>query len=275
MIPRRTPRASARPMPITSRPPASVFSPTTAATFDVPTSSPTRYRSRLLTRPPLGSLFVARPFGVATLRRPHVHPLVEANVHVVDVGHPRAQRRRHFEIGLQPFGELAARPRGSARSRPRASRPRRGRRARRSAKRDAPVPAARQPTPAAAPRAPARASSMSGFASSRPRTPGRRSRQIEIGVLRTVLVDDGSVAVHQIQPVADPAQADRRPFDDRDLDGRRQHPAHRRAGDPGDARSSARCRPSVAVRMLRSRMPATIAQTSPVDSRRCRERRCG
>ena len=43
--PRRMPRDSATPSPtISSRPPSSI-SPTTAVTFDVPTSRPTRYRS--------------------------------------------------------------------------------------------------------------------------------------------------------------------------------------------------------------------------------------
>ena len=43
--PRRMPFDSARPIPMMSRLPSSMTSPTMAATFDVPTSSPTRYRS--------------------------------------------------------------------------------------------------------------------------------------------------------------------------------------------------------------------------------------
>ena len=43
--PRRMPFESARPMPMMSSPPSSVISPTIAVIFDVPTSSPTRYRS--------------------------------------------------------------------------------------------------------------------------------------------------------------------------------------------------------------------------------------
>ena len=49
--PRRMPRESARPMPMMSSPPSSVISPTMAVTFDVPTSSPTRYRSLRATVP--------------------------------------------------------------------------------------------------------------------------------------------------------------------------------------------------------------------------------
>ncbi len=43
--PRRMPFDSARPMPMMSRPPSSMTSPTITATLAVPTSSPTRYRS--------------------------------------------------------------------------------------------------------------------------------------------------------------------------------------------------------------------------------------
>ena len=50
--PRRMPCESARPMPMMSRPPSSVISPTMAAIFDVPTSSPTRYRSLRATGSP-------------------------------------------------------------------------------------------------------------------------------------------------------------------------------------------------------------------------------
>ena len=51
--PRRMPRDSATPSPTMSSPSPSSISPTTAVTFDVPTSSPTRYRSFRATLPPV------------------------------------------------------------------------------------------------------------------------------------------------------------------------------------------------------------------------------
>ena len=72
--PRRMPFESARPMPMMSSPPSSVISPTMAAIFDVPTSSPTRYRSLRATlglpsRPPSAHA-APRPRGVSAGRRP-------------------------------------------------------------------------------------------------------------------------------------------------------------------------------------------------------------
>src|SRR5688572_15800424 len=90
--PRLIPRDSATPIPTMSRLPSSMHSPTTAQTFEVPTSSPTRYRSLRATPPPFC--------------RPDVHALAEAQVHVVDVGHALAKRRREIQIGLQPLCEL-------------------------------------------------------------------------------------------------------------------------------------------------------------------------
>src|SRR5262245_9512012 len=43
--PRRMPFDSARPIPMMSRPPSSITSPTMAETVEVPTSRPTMYRS--------------------------------------------------------------------------------------------------------------------------------------------------------------------------------------------------------------------------------------
>src|SRR4249919_2730095 len=106
--PRRMPRDSATPMPTMSRPFPSRISPTTADTFEVPTSSPTRYRSfRANSTPPrqtrrpaqpsyfclLTSAFLLLPsyFRLLTsLGRPHVDAIVEPQIHVVDVSHALA-----------------------------------------------------------------------------------------------------------------------------------------------------------------------------------------
>ena len=106
-----------------SRPSPSSISPTTAVTFDVPTSSPTRYRSfratlssgspsalprvAALDRRLPASPRDARPRPLAGLAgRPHVDAIVEPQVHVVDVGDALAQRRRELEVRLQPRQEL-------------------------------------------------------------------------------------------------------------------------------------------------------------------------
>src|SRR5262245_38950864 len=112
--PRRMPRESARPMPMMSSPPSSVISPTIAEIFDVPTSSPTRYRSFRATRiPPFYKRFVteallrasgSRPL-VRCCDRPHIQPIVEPEVDVIDVVHSITQRRRDIEVRLQPFQE--------------------------------------------------------------------------------------------------------------------------------------------------------------------------
>ena len=57
-------------------------------------------------------------------------------------------------------------------------------------------------------------------------------RQIEIRVVRTVLVDDRAAVVHEIQRAVDAADAERRPLLNRHVDRRRQRPAKRRVGDP-------------------------------------------
>src|SRR5262249_26081348 len=106
--PRLMPRDSAVPMPTMSRPAPSSISPTTAVTFEVPTSSPTRYRSFRATQPPLALAPLAQqlflPRGQA--RRPHVDAVVEPQVDVVDLGDPLAERRRQIQVRLQALQEL-------------------------------------------------------------------------------------------------------------------------------------------------------------------------
>src|SRR5262245_40048755 len=112
--PRRIPRDSATPRPTTSSPPPSSISPTTAVTFEVPTSSPTRYRSRRATRPPPLSLPLRarRALGAgpgragAPIDRPNVHARLEAEVDVIDRRNPFAQRRGELHVELQPPQEL-------------------------------------------------------------------------------------------------------------------------------------------------------------------------
>src|SRR5262245_22458376 len=97
--PRRMPRDSATPSPTTSRPRPSMISPTTAVTFDVPTSSPTRYRSFRATRVPLLLL-------PGFVRGPDVNPILEPQIDVVDRFDTLAQRRRQLEVRLQARQEL-------------------------------------------------------------------------------------------------------------------------------------------------------------------------
>ena len=112
--PRRMPRDSATPSPTMSSPPASSISPTTAVTFEVPTSSPTRYRSLRATLPPDCCLSPAdsrpparsprlspRERRSGRSHRPHVDPIAEPQIHVVDLLNPLPQRLREIDIGLQ------------------------------------------------------------------------------------------------------------------------------------------------------------------------------
>ena len=58
-------------------------------------------------------------------------------------------------------------------------------------------------------------------------------RQIEIGVLRAVLIDDHATLVHQIHVAAvDPADADRLPLRDDDVHSRGQRTPKRRVAHP-------------------------------------------
>src|SRR5262245_43734896 len=119
--PRRMPRDSAVPMPTMSRPAPSRISPTTAVTFDVPTSSPTRYRSFRATQPPVIATKTADAASAARSARaallpvslaarhlggPHVNPIVESQIDGVDRGDALAQRRRQLQVRLQPLEEL-------------------------------------------------------------------------------------------------------------------------------------------------------------------------
>src|SRR5689334_15883423 len=96
------PRDSATPIPTTSSGPSSCPSATTQHTVEVPTSSPTRYRSFRATS--LLSSWLGSPrrrpgLGHSVLRgartRSDVHVLPKPQIDVVDVVHPVAQRIRH------------------------------------------------------------------------------------------------------------------------------------------------------------------------------------
>src|SRR5688572_19754628 len=99
--PRFRPFESVTPMPITSTPPSSSSSPTTVHTLAVPMSRPTTYRSCRATNPPCPLLLRLRRF-----RRPHVHPFVEPQIHVIDAVEPLVQRRREIDVLLQARHEL-------------------------------------------------------------------------------------------------------------------------------------------------------------------------
>jgi hypothetical protein len=58
-------------------------------------------------------------------------------------------------------------------------------------------------------------------------------RQVEIGVLRAVFIDDDAARVDQIHLAVDPADADRLALRDHHFDRGRQRSAQRRVADPG------------------------------------------
>src|SRR5262245_36047202 len=108
-MPRLMPRDSATPIPTISSPPPSTVSPTTAVTFEVPTSSPTRYRSLRATLPPDRRLLprdhhpsfhqVRSPPRERRSRRthgPHVNPILKPQIHVIDLLNPLTQRLREI-----------------------------------------------------------------------------------------------------------------------------------------------------------------------------------
>src|SRR5688572_14317569 len=106
--PRLMPRDSAAPMPTMSRPPSSSASPTMQTTAEVPTSSPTRYRSLramrlLLFLPPDGGSH--RRLGSRPLWL-HEHALAVAQIDGIDLRHVLAQPRSQVEIKLDAFGEV-------------------------------------------------------------------------------------------------------------------------------------------------------------------------
>src|SRR5581483_5443268 len=100
--PRLIPFDSATPRPTISRRSPSRISATTAVTFQVPTSRPTRYRSLRATgiphaQPPALPPFCRlhrRPAATRHVHGPHVDAVVEPQVDVVDVGDPFVERLR-------------------------------------------------------------------------------------------------------------------------------------------------------------------------------------
>src|SRR5688572_16993374 len=93
--PRLMPFESARPIPMMSRVPSSMSSPTMADTFDVPTSRPTRYLSLRAMLTPLSVAFC----------RADKHA-IEPQLEVVDRPHVLANTSLCLLVHLQPFQEL-------------------------------------------------------------------------------------------------------------------------------------------------------------------------
>src|SRR5262245_1327611 len=91
--PRLMPRDSATPIPTTCRLLSSMPSQTTQTTVDVPTSSPTIYRSLRATLSPSA--------GGAD-----VHAFVESQIDVVNLGYSLAQRRDQIDVGLDALDKL-------------------------------------------------------------------------------------------------------------------------------------------------------------------------
>src|SRR5262245_49093555 len=90
--PRLMPRDSATPMPTTCRLWSSMPSQTTQTTVEVPTSSPTMYRSLRATLSP-------------STGRPDIHTLVEPEIDGVDLGNALTQCGDEVDVRLNPFGE--------------------------------------------------------------------------------------------------------------------------------------------------------------------------
>src|SRR6188508_1354851 len=101
--PRFKPFESVTPIPITSTPPSSSNSPTTVQTLAVPISRPTTYRSCRATIPPS---LTASLLCLRRLRRAHVQPFIEPQVHGVDRRQPLVQGRRQIQELLQPRHEI-------------------------------------------------------------------------------------------------------------------------------------------------------------------------
>src|SRR5215510_13815022 len=91
--PRLMPRDSATPMPTTCRLLSSMPSQTTQTTVDVPTSSPTMYRSLRATLSPSA--------GGAD-----VHAFIEPQIDVVDLRNALAQRGNQIEVRLHALDKL-------------------------------------------------------------------------------------------------------------------------------------------------------------------------
>src|SRR4051812_36167357 len=121
--PRRMPRDSATPSPTISRRSPSRISPTTAVTFEVPTSRPTRYRSLRATLPPgyrlkhitlppsparadAVSLRLISRFVPGSLGWSNVDAILEPYVDMINLNHSLAQRRRKLQITFEPLEKL-------------------------------------------------------------------------------------------------------------------------------------------------------------------------
>src|SRR5687768_11676003 len=114
--PRLIPRDSATPIPTMSRLPSSSVSPTMQTTADVPTSSPTTYRSLramrlLLFLPPEGGshrrcALVPRCALLPRCARLDEHVVAEPQVHRIDPGNVLVQSLREVEIRLHAIGEV-------------------------------------------------------------------------------------------------------------------------------------------------------------------------
>src|SRR6266853_243952 len=181
---------------------------------DSATPMPTRYRSLRPTLPPSRVLSHAgvsplTPFRPARPGRrlsrthprarcwPHVDALVESQVHVVRLRRAFTQCRSQFDVRHLP-GDLGPAPdrRNDAR---RQLRPRGIRR---------------------------------GAVAGRDRQ-AVDDRQVEIRVLRAILIDDHTALVDEIQVLTQPAHADWLAFGDHHVDCRRQRPPQRGVADPG------------------------------------------
>src|SRR5688572_11811566 len=243
--PRLMPRDSVTPIPTTSRRPSSCPSATTQQTVEVPTSSPTRYRSFRATR-----LLSSRPgparsrpgFGQGVLRgsraRFHVHVLPKPQIDVVDVFDPVAQRLRHVQVGLQPFGELlVAEPDDH-----RVAVQQHGRVTRvahvhlRQPPHQLGRPLQRDEEPAGQRRS---GRIDHGGPTALSGVQPVDDREVELRVDRSELVDDRPGSIDQEELVADAANPDRLPLPYHHPDRSREDAPHGRVSDPGRLQQAA------------------------------------
>src|SRR5688572_13473678 len=215
--PRLMPRDSATPMPTTCRLLSSMPSPTTQTTVDVPTSSPTMYRSLRATLSPSA--------GGAD-----VHAFVEPQIDIVDLGYALAQRRGQIDIRLHALDEFLA-----------ADVDQRGVVLEdddgvvhvgdvdlREPRREVGAPLQIEQLPRRQP--------GSRVVNERcPRAARGQTvddRQIELGVVGTELVDDRALMVDEIEHVANPPDGHRLPLRHEHGERTRQLAPQRRVGDP-------------------------------------------
>ena len=296
--PRRMPFDSARPMPMMSRPPSSITSPTMADTLDVPTSSPTRYRS-LRAMTPRGHFPSLRLLPSTSIPTPRRLTSLAPSSHLPGLAFPSRPPCRLRRIAAHPSHVALVEPQVDGvdsellRSVGASSRYVCSRSTNRASPRCSSVGSSSSSTTTSCGSLTSicdtrwrrsgcgRSASRNRSRQRDARGVGRRlaarrlgthqavdDRQIEVAVLRAELVDDDAPIVHQVELLSEP----------RDRHRRRARRSARRPSTAARARASRRrptANPSAAGgsrskstrKMFWPRRPSTSVCTSPVESR--------